>query len=105
MSRITINEALFLARVYWRLTQEEMAKRLDISQSYLSEIENSKAEISYELLRKYSSVLNIKISTLVAFSENLEHKTSTRVGRKAAKWAVELLASLVPEETLRSERG
>lgn len=67
-----INEALKLVRLFHHMNQGELAKKLDISRSYLSEIESSKKNVSMELLNKYASIFDIPASSLLLFSENLE---------------------------------
>jgi transcriptional regulator with XRE-family HTH domain len=105
MERKLINEALFLARVYWRKSQVEMAKDLGISQSYLSEIESSRRSVDIALLDKYSKALGVPKSTFVIFSENLEEKPPARTGKYVvADWALRLLERLIPDELLKKER-
>ena len=48
-----------------------MAKKLNISQSFLSEIENEKKKPTLELLNKYSKVLKLKVSTIILLSESM----------------------------------
>lgn len=104
MERKPINEALFLARIYWRKSQVELARDLGISQSYLSDIEKSNANVDVSLLDKYSRVLGIPKSTLMVFSEGLEGKPSVRSGRYVvADWALNILRRLVPDEVVRKE--
>lgn len=67
-----MHETLKLLRIFYGYKSVDMAKMLDISQSFLSEIENNRKRISFELLEKYSTVLNIKVSTIVLLSESLE---------------------------------
>ena len=67
-----IGEALRLIRVFHDFNQTEMASKLGISNSYLSEIETSKKSVTLELLKKYCSILNVPISSLLFFSESLE---------------------------------
>ncbi len=105
MERKLINEALFLARVYWGLSQVEMAKALGISQPYLSEIESSKRSVDIDLLERYSRALHVPKSTFVVFSENLEGKPPARSGKYVvADWALRLLERLIPHDVLKKER-
>ena len=105
MDRKTINEALFLARIYWHKSQTEMAKDLGISQSYLSEIEKSRANVDIALLEKYSQALRIPKSTLMIFSEGLEGKPPARTGRYVvADWALNILRRLVPDDVISKEK-
>jgi transcriptional regulator with XRE-family HTH domain len=105
MDRKLINEALFLARVYWQKSQAELAEELGISQPYLSEIESSKRNVDVALLDRYSKALKVPKSFFVVFSEELEGKPPARSSRYVvADWALRLLERLVPDETLKQER-
>jgi len=105
MERKSINEALFLARIYWNKSQTDMSRELGISQSYLSEIETSRRNVDMSLLEKYSRSLGIPKSTLVLFSEGLEGKPPARSGRYViADWALRILERLVPDEIILKER-
>ena len=65
------NEALRLFRVFHDLKQTEMAERLGISVSYLSEIEKGKKEPSLKLIEKYANEFNTSASSILGFSEKL----------------------------------
>lgn len=67
-----INRALKTIRQFHGLTQAELALKLDMSKSYLSEIESGKKSIGYDLLEKYSELFDVPVSSLVFFSENIE---------------------------------
>lgn len=67
-----INRALKLLRTYHQLTQVDLAERLDISNSYLSEIEKGAKSPSIDLLNKYSNIFNMPVSTILLFSENID---------------------------------
>lgn len=67
-----INEALRLLRIFHDLKATDLAKKLEISQSYLSEIENGKKTPTLELINKYSVIFKIKPSTILFFSEEIE---------------------------------
>lgn len=68
-----MGETLKLLRIFFGYKSVEMAKKLNISQSFLSEIENSKKNATLDLLNQYSKVLSIKVSTIVLLSESLEN--------------------------------
>lgn len=70
-----INESLRLLRVFHDLKAIDLAKKLSISQSYLSEIENGKKKPSLELIEKYSEVFRIKPSTILFFSEEIDQNS------------------------------
>lgn len=67
-----MHETLKLLRIFYGYKSVEMAKLLEISQSFLSEIENNKKKVTLELLEKYSKILKIKVSTIVLLAESLE---------------------------------
>lgn len=85
--------ALRLLRTYHQLSQLELAKKLEISNSYLSEIEKGVKIPSIELLQKYSTLFKMPLSTILLFSEALESdkKPSTRLRTAAAEKVLKLL--------------
>ena len=68
-----INRALKAIRVFHGLSQAELATELNISKSYLSELEIGKNSVSYNFLEDFSSYFGMPVSTLVYFSENIEN--------------------------------
>lgn len=60
-----INRALKTIRQFHGLTQAELALKLDMSKSYLSEIESGKKSVGYDLLEKYSELFDVPVSSLV----------------------------------------
>lgn len=73
-----MGETLKLLRIFFGYKSVEMAKKLNISQSFLSEVENGKKNATLELLNQYSKVLNIKVSTIVLLAESLENDKSSK---------------------------
>jgi transcriptional regulator with XRE-family HTH domain len=69
-----INRALKIIRQFHDLKQVELAEKLDISKSHLSEIESGKKPTSLDLLQRYSDIFDIPVSSLVFFSENIGNK-------------------------------
>lgn len=67
-----LHEALRLIRIFHDMKSVELAKELNISVSYLSEIESGKKKPSIELIHKYSKVFNLKTSSILFFSEEIE---------------------------------
>jgi transcriptional regulator with XRE-family HTH domain len=62
---VNIGRSIKFVRVAAGLRQGEMAERLDISQNYLSLLENNKSEPSLSLLRKISSEFHVPLSFLL----------------------------------------
>lgn len=63
------SEALRLLRSFHQINQSDLASSLEISRSYLSELESGKKTPSLDLLQRYASFFNIPLSTLIFFSE------------------------------------
>ena len=72
MEEETMGEALRLLRIFNGYKSAELAKKLELSQSYVSELENGKKQPTMEVLDKYAKVFEMKKSTLMLFAESLE---------------------------------
>ena len=72
MEEDTMGEALRLLRIFNGYKSAELAKKLELSQSYVSELENGKKQPTMEVLDKYAKVFEMKKSTLMLFAESLE---------------------------------
>jgi transcriptional regulator with XRE-family HTH domain len=82
-----LSETLRLLRVFHDIKQNELAEKIDISKSYISELENGNRTPSLEVIQKYSDFFKIPISSIMFFSENLEdakNKKSMGVRAKSA---------------------
>lgn len=88
-----LHRALKMLRSYHQLKQIDLAKKLDISNSYLSEIESGEKTISVELLEKYSAIFDIPVSSIMLFSEQIDnnHKPGSRLKVAAANKILRLL--------------
>lgn len=69
---VMIGDVLKRTRTIYNYKASEMSKLLEISPSYLSEIENGKKQPSLELLEKYAKIYGIKLSSLILLSENFD---------------------------------
>lgn len=65
-----IGDILKRLRKIYGYTGVELSEKLNISPSFLSEIENNKKKPSLELLQKISDVYGIRLSSLILLSEN-----------------------------------
>ncbi len=65
------HEALRLVRVFHDLNQTELAERIGISKSYLSELESGKKPPTLEILQRYADSFSIPLSSLLFFAENV----------------------------------
>ncbi|MGE0668349.1 MAG: helix-turn-helix domain-containing protein [Sphingomonadales bacterium] len=75
-----INDALRLIRLYWGLSQSQLAETIGVSQSFISDIEANRKSVSYDLLQKYSQGLNIRMSQLLFFAEEISGENVKRKG-------------------------
>lgn len=67
-----IGDTLRRLRGIYGYSAREMSNQLGISSSYLSEIENGKKQPTLDLLEGYSEVFNIRLSSLLRFSEDYD---------------------------------
>lgn len=87
--------ALKTIREIHQMQQSDLAERLGISKSHLSEVESGKKKnVSVELLKKYSEVFDIPASTFLSFAEALEGESEHRKSRaakllKVLEWTLE----------------
>jgi transcriptional regulator with XRE-family HTH domain len=72
-----LNRALRLVRVYHDLTQTELARRLGLSKSYISEIESGRKKAGLDLLELYAAEFKIPVSSLLLFAEHAQDSTSS----------------------------
>lgn len=71
-------KALKTVREVHRMQQGELAERLGISRSHLSEIEAGKKSASVDLLGKFADVFDVPASTFLSFAEALEGGSDRR---------------------------
>jgi len=64
-----LNRALKLLRTYHQLSQTELANKLDVSNSYLCEIEKGIKTPGLDLLGKYAVIFKMPVSNILLFSE------------------------------------
>ena len=83
-----LSEALRLIRVFHDMKQNELADRLGISKSHLSEIEAGKKQPTIELINRYSSLFNIPSSSILFFAENLEDPSNCNRAARRAKGVI-----------------
>ncbi len=78
-----IGEALRLIRVFHDLKQFEVAERLGVSRSHISQIEKGDKEPSLELIGKYSEEFGIAPSEILFFAEGVGSAGKGEVARKS----------------------
>lgn len=94
--------ALRLLRTYHQLNQTELAKKLMVSNSYLSEIENGVKAPNLELLKKYSALFKMPVSSILLFAEEIEgeRKPGSKLRVAAADKILKLLEWIEEREVV-----
>jgi transcriptional regulator with XRE-family HTH domain len=78
MKETMYSRALKLIRQYHRLSQAELASQLDLSRSFVSELEKEGGKRpSLDVLERYANYFKIPISSLLLFAEKSECAGST----------------------------
>lgn len=98
-----LNEALRLIRVFHDLNQREAAEKLEISNSYLSEIESGKKIPNTELIERYARVFDLPVSSIWFFYEHLEAGTQPDTLQHAKGVIAEKVLSFLRIVEMRSE--
>jgi transcriptional regulator with XRE-family HTH domain len=96
-------KALRFIRVFHDLKQTELANRLGLSKSYLSEIENGRKSPSIRLLEQYAEVFKIPVSSIVFFAEHLDNPEFLPLETERISDKIILFFSLI-EETRRFKK-
>ena len=101
-----IHKALKTIREFHGIKQVELASTLDISRSYLCEIEAGTKNVSLSLLDKYSDAFNIPVSSLMFFSENYEDRnlSSSKFKSMYSKKILKLIAWLSDKSAYEEAR-
>jgi transcriptional regulator with XRE-family HTH domain len=76
-----LNEALRLVRVFHDINQSLLAEKLQISKSYLSEIESGKKSPTLDILERYSEIFEIPVSSILLFSEKMDDNSFSEKSR------------------------
>ena len=74
-----LNQALRLIRIFHDTSLSELAKQMDISVGYLSEIETGKKNPSLDVIHKYATTFHTTESAILFFSENIETDSKTTI--------------------------
>lgn len=67
-----LGEAIRIARVFQGVSQQDLAKTMDISNGYLSQLEAGTREPSQDTLRAAAYALGVPVSSLLFFSEQMQ---------------------------------
>ncbi len=87
-----LNEALRLMRVFHDLKQIELAEKLGVSKSHISEIEKGTKKPSLNLIEQYSQEFFIPASSILFFAEELPNaKSGEKVRATVAEKVLDIL--------------
>ncbi|MDB6181056.1 helix-turn-helix transcriptional regulator [Paracoccus fistulariae] len=87
-----IHEALRLIRVFHDLKQVELAEKLGISKSHISEIEKGNKSPSLDLIQRYATEFKIPVSSIMFFAEELPNaKSGDKIRSKIAGKVIDIL--------------
>lgn len=100
-----LNRALKLLRTYHQLSQTELASKLEVSNSYLCEIEKGVKQPSLDLLSQYARVFKMPVSNILLFSEEIEapYSSSEKLRVTAASKVLRLLEWIDERELISSD--
>lgn len=94
-----IGDVLKRMRIIYDYKAKDMSNLLDISPSYLSEIENGKKQPSLDLLQRYANVFGVKVSSLILLSEKIENvEENQQVVKKMMKYLIEIMSDIKNED-------
>ena len=79
LKTLQIHKSLKILRTSHDLNQKELAAKLGISKSYLSEIESSRKAPSIKLLENYAEVFQIPVSSIIFLAENINADNLTEI--------------------------
>lgn len=91
-----LSEALRLLRVFHDMKQNDLAAALDISKSYISEIENGNRVPSLDVIQKYAVTFKVPVSSILFFSEQIENaQRGQDVGSRTQEFVASKIISIL----------
>jgi transcriptional regulator with XRE-family HTH domain len=99
------HRALKLIRQYHRLSQVELAERLNLSKSFISEIEKEGGKKpSIDVLERYASYFRMPLSSLLLFAERTD---ADDLGERSRNFAADKVLKMLEwlEETTRPDES
>lgn len=98
-----LGEALRLIRVFHDCKIRELAEALDLSASYISEIENGRKTPSMETLKKYAAYFDTTASAIMFFAEDIEKDKDAPLKASARRKLIRFLQ--IMEHATAEEAG
>lgn len=78
-----LSDALRLVRAFHNLNKTQVAQRVGLSKSYITELERGDKKVTLEVLQKYADAFNMPVSSLMFFAEHAGDPSSTEKVRTA----------------------
>ncbi|MDK8192223.1 helix-turn-helix transcriptional regulator [Paenibacillus sp. UMB7766-LJ446] len=97
-----IGDILKKTRSIYGYKAKDMSVKLDISPSYLSEIENNKKKPSLDILEKYAKIFDMKVSTLILLSEDHDDALKTNKPQEFIKRMMVKLIDVMSKDEVKS---
>lgn len=94
-----LHEALRLLRVFHDLSQKDLAAKLGVTKSYVSEIEAGKKIPTLQLLERYAQVYNMPLSSIMFFAENIGKEGAAEKARQFVSEKVLRLMAFIAERS------
>jgi transcriptional regulator with XRE-family HTH domain len=93
---MNIGRAIRLCRTQKNLKQADLAKRAEISISYLSLLEQGKRDPNFSTIENISNALNVPVSVLVFLAADKDELTgvSSELAEKLSYTALQLISSI-----------
>jgi len=89
-------------RIFHDMTQRELAEKLEISKSHLSEIESGKKKTTLLVLERYAAVFGIPVSSILFFSESLNSDVQVEKSRTIVSSKILALLNFIAERSGRA---
>ncbi|CAM3275512.1 helix-turn-helix transcriptional regulator [Paenibacillus taichungensis] len=97
-----IGDILKKTRSIYGYKAKDMSIKLDISPSYLSEIETNKKRPSLDILERYAEIFNMKVSTLILLSEDHDEAIKTNKPQEFIKRMMIKLIDVMSKDEVKS---
>ena len=78
-----LNETLKIVRTFHNLSKAEVADRVGLSRSYITELEAGQKKVNLDVLEKYSAAFSIPVSSLMLFDETRRDGSPLETARLA----------------------
>lgn len=71
---VSLGKVLRLLKIARGFSSKELAEKMNVSSTFISEVESDSKKPSLEMLSKYATALEIRCSTILYFDEEMSGK-------------------------------